>query len=83
MIMIITQDGKVDIKDPSVKRLVQSFGQDLLYAVSKGRQKVPKHVTLPLTVKNLTGSKEVIIDMVMGYPTIKFFKLRQHWQRSN
>lgn len=53
-------DEKVDLKDPSIKRLVQSFGQDLFYAVSKGRQKTPKHVALPLTVKNLTGSKEVI-----------------------
>ena len=53
-------DEKVDLKDSSVKRLVQSFGQDLLYAVSKGRQKTPKHVAIPLTVKNLTGSKEVI-----------------------
>lgn len=45
------KDGKFDIKDPSVKRLVQSFGQDLLYTVSKGRQNVPKHVALPLTVE--------------------------------
>lgn len=44
----------------SVERIVQSFGQDLLYNVSKGRQKTPKHVALSLTVKNLTGSKELI-----------------------
>ena len=51
---------EVELKNNSVQRLVQSFGQDLLYAVSKGRQKTPKHVALSLTVKNLTGSKEMI-----------------------
>lgn len=45
-----------DLKHKSVQRLVKSFGQDLLYAVSKERQKTPNHVA----VKNLTGSKEVI-----------------------
>ena len=54
------RDEKVDLKGQSVKRLVQFFGQDLLYALSKGRQKAPKHVTISLTVKKLTGSKEMI-----------------------
>jgi hypothetical protein len=54
------EDKKVDVNDHSVQRQIMSFGQDLIYAVSKGRQKTPKHVALPLTVKNLTGSKEVI-----------------------
>ena len=54
------RDVKVDLKGHSVKGLVQSFGHYLLYAVSKGRQKAPKYVALSLTVKNLTGSKEMI-----------------------
>ena len=33
---------------------------DDIYNVSKGRMKTPKHVALPIAVKNLTGSKEVI-----------------------
>ena len=54
------KDEKVHLKDDSVHRLVQSFGQDLLYAISKGRHRTPKHLALSLTVKNLTGSKELI-----------------------
>ena len=53
------EDKKVNV-DKNCQRLVLSFAQDLLYNVSKGRMKTPKHVTLPIAVKNLTGSKEVI-----------------------
>ena len=43
-----------------VHRLVLSLGQDLIHCVSRGRIKTPKHVTLPLTVKSLTGSAELV-----------------------
>ena len=43
------------------QRLVLSLAQDLLYNVSNGRQKTPKHVSLPLAVKNLTGSKKSLL----------------------
>ncbi|KAL9951848.1 hypothetical protein ACROYT_G044583 [Oculina patagonica] len=56
----IENNEKVTINDPAVHRLILSLGQDLIYNVSKGRQKTPKHVALPITVKNLTGCKEVI-----------------------
>ena len=49
----------VTVNDLTVHRLILSLGQDLVY-ISKGRQKTPKHVALPITVKNLTGCKEVI-----------------------
>jgi len=54
------KDEKVDVKEHSTQRLVLSLGQDLLYNATKGRKKTAKHVALPLTVKNLTGCKEVI-----------------------
>ena len=53
------EDEKVNV-DLNCQRLVLSFAQDLLYKVSKGRMKTPKHVALPIAVKNITGSKEVI-----------------------
>lgn len=53
-------DENVTVTDPVVRRLILSIGQDLAYNISKGRHKTPKHVALPMTVKNLTGSKEVI-----------------------
>ena len=53
------EDERVNV-DENCQRLVLSLAQDLLYNVSKGRMKTPKHVALPIAVKNLTGSKEVI-----------------------
>ena len=43
-----------------VCRLVLSLAQDLVHCVSRGRIKMPKHVTLPLTVKSLTGNAEPV-----------------------
>ena len=42
------------------QRLVLSLAQDLLNYVRNGMQKTSKHVSLPLALKNLTSSKEVI-----------------------
>ena len=43
-----------------VRRIVLSLTQDLIHCVSRGRIKTPKHVTLPLTVKSLTGNAELV-----------------------
>ena len=43
-----------------VRRIVLSLAQDLIHCVSRGRIKTPKHVTLPLTVKSLTGNAELV-----------------------
>ena len=37
-----------------------SFAEDLCYAVTNGDWAMPKHLTLPMTVRHLTGSAEVI-----------------------
>ena len=42
------------------QRLVLSLAQDLLNYGRNGMQKTSKHVSLPLALKNLTSSKEVI-----------------------
>ena len=39
---------------------ILSLGQDLIHYVSRGRTKTPKHVPLPMTVKSLTGSAELV-----------------------
>ena len=43
-----------------VQRLVNSFGQDLVFGVSCGRVKTPKHILLPYAVKSLTNNVELI-----------------------
>ncbi|XP_044165466.1 uncharacterized protein LOC122949420 [Acropora millepora] len=45
---------------PDVNRLALSLSQDLIHSVSRGRIKTPKHIVLPMTVKNLTGNVELI-----------------------
>ena len=43
-----------------MSNLIQSFGQGLIYAVTYGQHKPPKHVLLPYAVKTLTGNTEII-----------------------
>lgn len=44
----------------NIQRIIFSISQDLIHCASHGRIKTPKHVTLPIAVKSLTGSAEVI-----------------------
>ncbi len=39
---------------------VTSIGQDLLYAVSGGKIRPPKHIILPSAIKSLTGNVQCI-----------------------
>jgi hypothetical protein len=43
-----------------ISRLVQSFSQDMIYAVTCGKQKTPKQVLLTYAVKTLIGNIEII-----------------------
>ena len=51
---------QVNIHQASIKRQTQSIGQDLIHLVNKGRVKTPKHIALPIAIKSLTGSAELI-----------------------
>ena len=56
MLSILTRERV----ESEVRRLVLSLAQDLIHCVSRGRIKTPKHVTLPLTAKSLTGNDELV-----------------------
>ena len=43
-----------------VQRLVTSIGSDLVFAVTAGRIKPPKHILLSYAIKSLTGNVELI-----------------------
>ncbi len=43
-----------------VQWLVTSFAQDMIYAVSHGKQKPPKHILLAAAIKGLTGNVELM-----------------------
>ena len=46
--------------DNDMERRVLSLCQDIMYIVKKSRVKTPKHIGLALSVKHLTGSKQVV-----------------------
>ena len=54
--------GKVAYSQLSdrVDRLTNSLGSDLVFAVTGGQTKPPKHIMLPFAVKSLTGNTELI-----------------------
>ena len=45
---------------PRIQRLINSYGQDLVFGVSSGTHKTPKHVLLPYAIKSLTNNVELI-----------------------
>ena len=49
----------VDVSE-RVARQVSSIGQDIVYCTGKGSVKPPKHLTLPMAFRHLTGSAQVI-----------------------
>lgn len=55
--------GNIKCEEPfpeRIERLVKSFAQDLIFGVTGGRQKTPKHVLLPYAVKSLTNNVQLI-----------------------
>ncbi len=42
------------------ERHIMMIGQDIIHCGSHGRKKMPKHVSLGMTVRHLTGSKQII-----------------------
>ncbi|KAG0728084.1 hypothetical protein GWK47_033224 [Chionoecetes opilio] len=54
--------GECECQTPSerAQRLATSFGSDLVFAVTSGKTKPPKHVLLSNAVKCLTGNTELI-----------------------
>ena len=42
-----------------VQRLVSSFGHNLMYSITHGKTKLPKHIILLSIVKSLTGNVEL------------------------
>ena len=57
---LLTDKGNQQDPAGRVLRLIQSFSQDLIYAVTCGKQKTLQHVLLTYAVKTLTGNTEII-----------------------
>lgn len=57
---LLTGSNDPDHTSQRVQRLVQSFGHDIVYAVTCGKTQPSKHIILPFSVKSLTGNVELI-----------------------
>ena len=55
-----TNVSEMESCSPRTHRLMLSLGQDLIFAVSGGRQRPPKHILLPYAVKSLTNNVDLI-----------------------
>ena len=57
---LLAKDGECANPSERVRQLATSFGSDLVYAVTCGKTKPPKHILLLFAVKSLTGNTELI-----------------------
>ena len=57
---LLTSSPSKVTTQPKIERLCDSFSQDLIYAVTNGQTKPPKHILLSYGVKALTGNVELI-----------------------
>ena len=63
LVTLLTGSSSYKPNDPCQEkdqRLVNSFGQDWIFAVTNGRQKPLKHILLPYAVKTLTNNVDVM-----------------------
>lgn len=60
--ILLTGDVERETSNPSsrVQRLINSFGQDFINAISGGQQKPPKQILLTYVIKSLTNNVELI-----------------------
>jgi hypothetical protein len=74
---LLTGDPDSNIQSHRVQLLIKSFGQDMMYGVSCGTLKPPKHFLLPYAVKSLTGNTELIkmLNRLGNGVSFFFFKL--------
>ena len=57
---LLTGESDCGNHSERIQRLATSFGSDLVFAVTCGKLKPPKHILLPFAVKSLTGNTNLI-----------------------
>lgn len=53
-------DASSKSKNDADEQHILMISQDIIHAVTPGRKKMPKHVGLAMTIRHVTGSKQVI-----------------------
>ena len=64
--ILISGPGSRNSESATKVRRVRSISEDVVFAISSGRKKPPKHLKLGLALKSLTGSRKVI-EMLNRY----------------
>ena len=54
---VLARDGECANPSERFRQLATIFGSDLVYAVTYGKTKPPKHILLPFAVMSLTGKE--------------------------
>lgn len=62
----VSLDVKVHLTSPYVHCQVFSIGQDMLYSASHGHVNTPKHVSVSMAERQLTGGTQVIKVLKFG-----------------
>ena len=53
-------EARIKVPSATAHRAVLSIANDVIYRTTFGRIKSEKHISLPMAVRHLTGSKQVI-----------------------
>ena len=56
----LTLDERVNLSKDADHRHVLSIAQDIIHVVTHSRIKTPKHIALPIAVKQMTGSAQTV-----------------------
>ena len=75
---IITGDPDNKNQTQRVTTLLQSFSRDMIYAVTRGQHKPPKHLLFPYEVKTLTRNVEIIQTLNKLGHGVSYSKLEEN-----
>ena len=57
---VVSTERQTTVSSPQTLRHVMSVAEDILHCASRGRLKTPKHIYLPMAVRNMTDSSQVV-----------------------
>ena len=54
------KDDNESCPNDADERKILSLAQDVIHCTSHGQKKLPKHISLAMSVRHLTGSKQIV-----------------------
>ncbi len=78
LVGLLTGDPGGKCYSDRINTLIQSLSQDMIYAVTCGKHKPPKHMLLPYAVKTLTGNTEPIRTLNKFGHSVSYSQLEEN-----